>query len=162
VGYFKRKLDRGHSRRLVRGLNDAAVDGKAWEAIPGRPPRAHTFVRFSARDQHQESGRRRGIFAAAYDLLEAEETDPIQAKAVDDALEWFRHELPIPELRDARAIFLFRTEATACMRHIWTLVHALREAGVWVEMQTVPRPGRIVYQDAHQIAVLPWADAGEL
>jgi hypothetical protein len=48
------------------------------------------------------------------------------------------------------------------MKHIWTLAHALREAGVWVEMQTISRPGRIVYRDEQQVAVLPWADASEL
>jgi hypothetical protein len=159
VGYFKRKLDRGRSRRLVRALNDAAVDGKPWQAIPDGPPPAPGFVRFSVPDLHEESGRRRGIFAVAYDLLESAHTDPLHAQAIDDALDWFERELPVPDLRNKRAIFLFKTEASACMEHIWTLTHALREAGVWVEMQSFSRPGRIVYRDEQQVAVLPWADA---
>jgi hypothetical protein len=94
MGYFKRKLDRGRSRRLVRTLNDAAVDGKAWQAIPDGPPQAPGFVRFSVHELHAESGRRRGIFSAAYDLLESAETDPLQAKAVEAALDWFERKLP--------------------------------------------------------------------
>jgi len=162
LGYFKRKLDRRRSRRLVRALNDAAVDGKAWQAIPDGPPPAPGFVRFSVHDLHKESGRRRGIFSVAYDLLDSAQTDPHHAKAIDDALDWFERELPVPDLRNKRAIFLFKTEASACMKQIWTLAHALREAGVWVEMQKISRPGRIVYRDEQQVAVLPWADASEL
>ena len=162
MGYFKRRLDRGRSRGLVRALNDAAVDGKAWQAIPDGPPRASAFARFSVRDLHAASGRRRGIFSAAYDLLDSAETDPSHAKAVRDALGWFERELPIPDLRRKHAIFLFKTEARACMDHIWTLADALSKAGVWVEMQTIARPGKIVYQDAQQVAVLPWADAKKL
>jgi hypothetical protein len=162
MGYFKRKLDRARSRRLVRELNDAAVDGKAWQAIPDGPPRAPGFVRFSVNDRHQASGRRRGIFSAACDLLDSAEIDPLHARAVEKALVWFERELHAPRLRNPRAIFLFKTEASACMEHIWTLAHAMREAGVWVEMQTIARPGRIVYRDEQQVAVLPWKDASEL
>jgi len=162
VGYFKRRLDRGQSRRIVRALNDAAVDGKAWDTIPGRPPRTHTFVRFSARDLHEDSGRRRGIFSAAYRVLRSHEVDPHLAAALKAELTWFGDNLTSPDLDHAHAIFLFKSDARECMKHIWTLLHHLREAGVWVEMQTIPRPGRIVYQDEHQIAVLPWGDASEL
>jgi hypothetical protein len=45
------------------------------------------------------------------------------------------------------------------MRRIWHLIHGLRDAGVWVEMQTFKKPGAVLYEDAHQIAVIPWADA---
>ncbi len=53
-----------------------------------------------------------------------------------------------------RAVFLFKSSATECMRQIWSLVHALRDAGLWVEMQTVENPGRSVYEDEFQIAVV--------
>ena len=162
MGYFKRKLDRGRSRRLVRALNDAAVDGKAWQAIPDGPPPGPGFVRFSVQERHAESGRRRGIFSAAYRVLRSPETDRRHAKTIDKALDWFRRELISPKLRNARAIFLFRTEARDCMQHIWTLSDALSKAGVHVEMQTIARPGRIVYRDEQQVAAVPWADAKEL
>ena len=162
MGYFKRKLDRGRSRRLVRALNDAAVDGKPWKAIPDGPPPAQGFVRFSVRELHAASGRRRGIFSAAYRVLRSEDTDPRHVKAVDKALEWFRRELHSPKLRNSRAIFLFRAEARDCMERIWVLSDALSKAGVQVEMQTVTRPGKLVYQDEQQVAAIPWRDASEL
>jgi hypothetical protein len=162
VGYFKRKLDRSRSRRLVRALNDAAVDGKAWQAIPGRPPRAGGFVRFSARDLHEESGRRRGIFSAAYRVLRSHEVDPHVAHELRNELAWFGENLFSPDLDHVHAVFLFKSDARECMKHIWALLHHLREAGVWVEMQTFQRPGRAVYQDDQQVAVIPWADASEI
>jgi hypothetical protein len=158
MGYFKRKLDRHRARHLVREFNDADVEGKAWEKLPGRPPRRTGFVRFSARDRLQSSGRRRGIFSAAYSVIEEDATDPVHREALRDALEWFERELPVPRISKPRAVFFFRTEAHECMKHIWSLVHALRDMDVWVEMQTFKHPGRIVYEDEHQVAVLPAAD----
>ncbi len=159
VGYFKRKLDRGRSRRLVRALNDAAVDGKAWTAIPSAPPRKRGFVRFSARDRHEDSGRRRGIFSAAYRVLRTHELEPRLAAKLRSELAWFGENLISPDLDHARAIFLFKSDARECMKHVWALAHHLREANVWVQMQTFARPGRAVYEDEQQVAVLPWKDA---
>jgi hypothetical protein len=62
-------------------------------------------------------------------------------------------------LDDGRAVFLFKSDAIECTRRIWDLVHALRELDVHVEMQVFEKPGRIVYEDALQVAALPWADA---
>lgn len=162
MGYFKRKLDRGRSRRLVRALNDAAVDGKAWQAIPERPPRGNRFVRFSARDLHEDSGRRRGIFSAAYRALRSDGIDAKLARRLRTEIDWFCEHLHSPDMDEPRAVFLFKSTARENMRHIWVLLHALRDAGVLVEMQTIAKPGRLVYQDEQQVAVIPWADARAL
>jgi hypothetical protein len=42
------------------------------------------------------------------------------------------------------------------------MIELLRRAGIWVEMQTVAKPGRILYEDEHQVAAVPWADSGPL
>jgi hypothetical protein len=162
MGYFKRKLDRGRSHRLVRALNDAAVDGKAWESIPGKPPRSGTFVRFSARDVHEDSGRRRGIFSAAYQALRTHELEPQLATALRTELTWFGEHLTVPNFDEPRAVFLFKSGARENMRHIWKMLHLLRKTGVWVEMQTFRKTGRVIYEDHHQVAVIPWADAESL
>lgn len=162
MGYFKRKLDRGRSHRLVRALNDAAVDGKAWQAIPGKPPRGSTFVRSSARDLHEDSRRRRGIFSAAYRAMHAHELEPRLAGALKAELTWFGEHLTVPDFDEPRAVFLFKSNARECMQRIWKMLHVLREAHVWVEMQTFRKTGRVVYEDRHQVTVIPWADATEL
>src|SRR5688572_20657902 len=137
MGYLKRRLDRARSRELVRALNEAAVEKRPWEAIPGIPPTGRHFVRFSTRNRHPGSGRRRGIFSAAYALLRRDDVDPKLVEEIDDCLEWFGDNLEAPELDDERAIFLFKTDARECTKHIWRMIELLRGAGIWVEMQTV-------------------------
>jgi hypothetical protein len=159
VGYFKRKPDRDRLRRLVRALNDDAVTSRPWAAIPDRPPRAQGFVRFSTRDRHPSSQRRRGIFSATYRALGEGDVEPDVASRLETALGWFETNLAVPKLDEDRAVFLFKSNASECMRQIRQLIHGLRDAGVWIEMQTFKNPGAVVYEDAHQIAVIPWADA---
>jgi hypothetical protein len=162
MGYLKRRLDRARCREVVRLLNAEAVDGRPWEAIPDKPPRGRPFVRFSTRNRHPGSGHRRGIFSAAYAVLRKDDTDAELASGVRAGLAWFEDHLAAPDLDEARAIFLFKSQARDCMKQIWSLIESLRDAGVWVEMQTVTKPGRIVYEDEHQVAAIPWADSGPL
>lgn len=102
--------------------------------------------------------RRRGIFSAAYDTLAEDDLDPHVAERMRADLEWFSEHLAVPKLAEPRAIFLFKTGAKECMRHVWSLLHGLRDAGVFAEMQTFANPGRIVYEDKHQVAVMPWVE----
>jgi hypothetical protein len=159
VGYFPRKLDRARLRRLVRALNDDAVTSRPWEAIPDRPPRTRHFVRFATRDRHPASRRRRGIFSATDQVLRGGDVERDVASRLEAALGWFETNLAVPRLDEDRAVFLFKSNARECMRRIWDLIHGLRDAGVWIEMQTFKKPGAVLYEDAHQIAVIPWADA---
>lgn len=162
MGYFRRPIDRGRARREVRDLHEGASEARAWEAIPTEPPPPGRYLRFAARDVHARSLRRRGIFAAAYELRVDCGADADVVRRIDEALAWFDAELPSPSLREPRAIFLFRSSASACIGRIWDLVHALGDANVPVEMQSFENPGRVVYQDEHQIAVVPWSDVEEL
>jgi hypothetical protein len=159
VGYFKRKLDRARARRLGRALNDHALDARPWETIPARPPKRRGFVRFATHERHPASQRRRGIFDEAYRLLRRDEVDEEIASRLYESLGWFDENLAAPELSDERAVFLFKSDAAECMRQVWTMLHALRDAGIWVEMQTFAKPGKVIYSDEHQVAVIPWADA---
>jgi len=70
--------------------------------------------------------------------------------------------LPTPDLDVEAAIFLFKSDAGECSRRIWNLVALLRETGLHVEMQRFENPGKIVYEDAYQIAVIPWRSQPEL
>lgn len=158
MGYFKRRVDRGRARRTVRAMHDAGGESRAWEAIPKSPARGRRFIRFSTRVVHEDSGRREGIFASTYRVYRDPSTDPNLVAILRDHLVWFGVNLTSPYMFEPRAIFLFKTDATQFMEHVWSLAFALREAGVWVEMQTFERPGRIVYEDEHQVAVIPWAD----
>jgi len=161
VGYFRRRLDRNRARRAVRECEAQVDASRAWEAIPSAPPARASFVRFAAPDLHQDSQRRRGIFRVAYDLQDNCGLEQVLAARLQDDLDWFEKELPIPTIPDRHAVFFFKSSAKECMSHIWSLLHTLRDADVWVEMQTFENPGRVAYEDEHQIAAVPWADKPE-
>lgn len=166
MGYFKRKLDRSRSQDLSRSLIDRAVDAdvrRVWEAIPESPPRKHCYLRFSIPKKHSESHCRVGIFSAAFELLIGGQLDQATWSSLRGALDWFNENLDAPDdLDEDSAIFLFKSDAGECIRRIWDLVWILRESGITSEMQRVERPGRFVYEDAHQVAAIPWSDSGTL
>jgi hypothetical protein len=158
VGYLPRKLDRDRARRAAREISETALDARPWEATPDRPPSTPCLVRFASRDKHPVSQRGRGIFSAAYAALRDPELPHEVAERLRAELDWFNESLHGPDVEDARAIFFFKSTARACMQHIWSLVHGLRDAGLWIEMQTLRNPGQVVYEDEHQVAVVPWTD----
>ena len=165
MGYFKRKLDRGRSRERIRRLDDevSAEDlQRVWEAVPDSPPEGR-FLRFATVRKHPASGRRTGVFIAAYELLEAPELEAATRAAVRDALSWFEHNLPVPDgFEHEAAVFLFKSDAGESIHRIWSIVRILREHGIHAEMQTIERPGKVLYEDEYQVAVVPWASSAEL
>jgi hypothetical protein len=167
MGYFKRRIDRGRARALLRRLDalhqaDQEMGARpAWEAIPDEPPK-RCFIRFSVAARHPASGRRQGIFSAVHELLDDPAIDAETERALRDAMRWFNVLLPSPELEEEAAIFLFKSDAGECTRRIWTFVRILGEHGRFCEMQRSERPGRIVYEDEFQVAVVPWKSAGSL
>lgn len=44
------------------------------------------------------------------------------------------------------------------MERVWRFREGqLREAGYAAEMQVIEGPGKVVYEDQHQVAVVPWS-----
>jgi hypothetical protein len=167
VGYFKRKLDRKRSRDLVRQIRrDVPWDPDAltaWSVVPPKPPPKHSFLRFACAERHPVSGRRTGIFAAAYQLLDGTDLDSISETALRACVSWFEEHLPVPKtVHNEAAVFLFRSHAGQCTRRIWELVRLLCEQGIVCEMQVLRDPGTIVYQDAYQVAVVPRSGPSKL
>lgn len=158
MGYFNRRIDRGRSRDLLRKLNERGEGARPWEAIPDSPPARACFVRFASLEIHADSRRRTGIFQAC-GRVQAGHMPPTLSDEMDAVCGWFNENLIVPIIAEERAIFLFKSSARECMRQAWHLIDCLRRSGAIIEMQTVENPGRILYEDELQVAVLPWADA---
>jgi len=144
----------------VRGLAlESALrmdDPPAWEVIPKSPPTKRCYLRFACAELDPDSGRRTGVFSAAYELVWGDELDAAAADALQAELEWFEENVPAPHRFDRpEAVFLFKSETTGCTSHIWELVRLLREHGVQCQMQVFRDPGTIVFEDRYQVAVLP-------
>jgi len=127
------------------------MDAARW--LPRTGPRPGGFIRFGASSDARIP--RDGIFVVAYRTLEERSLEPWQREAISECLSWFRAHMPVcrPPIEDA--VLFLRDGERAQARHLWELVHALREAGVEVEMVAVRRPGRIVKEDDIQVAAVP-------
>lgn len=165
MGSFDRKLNRGRARVRAERWHAGLLEGVDWERVDDAPSRrspALRYLRFSVPDHDPDSRRRQGVFTASYRLLRDTSLDATVLDALRAELRWFDEHLPSPDLDVERAIFLFRPDAGACARRVWHLVHLLRQAGLLVDMQSIENPGKVVYEDAYQVAVVPWSSSTSL
>ncbi len=103
------------------------------------------------------SHHRLGVFSAAGHLLD-QELASYEADGLEEALDWFNENLPMPWCRDERVIFWFRSSARECGRRVWRLANALRCQGLWVDILTTRAPGYVEYEDEWQVAAVPYRD----
>ncbi len=162
MGYFKRRVNRERSSRAVRAAWERA-DRDAmwtlWNGAPLVPERKWPYLRFSIREPHEDSHRRMGIFAAA-GIIEDREDDCEARDELRHELDWFNEHLPVARIDEDAAIFFFKSHATECANRVWHLVRIVHENGFEVDLQRHENPGRVVYEDDYQVAVVPWASSG--
>jgi len=73
-------------------------------------------------------------------------------------LAWFDAHMPVCNPRHAPALLFLRAGEREMARHLWRLVHVLREVDVVVEMVCLRRLERVVREDAVQVAAIPTAN----
>ena len=124
------------------------------------------FLRFVTDRIDPASGRRQGLFAAAYDLAEGAAAAPYDRDRVWEVIGWFRLNLE-PPVRLAlsrrphapeQAVCWFRDSAAEHLARAHELAGVLREHGVSVEVLRTARPGYVVAEDDFQVAAYPFAD----
>lgn len=78
---------------------------------------------------------------------------------VDDLCEWFEEHLDVPD-HFLRERFWFKAEAREYVDRAKRLAQLVRRAGIpMVERRTHRIPGKVRWQDEHQVAVLTYRDA---
>ena len=115
-------------------------------------------IRFVVPQTDPDSHKRVGVFWAAYRILDDVEADEGLRISVHQTLDWFRANLPIPRSVNQRAIFWFKKDASECMRRIWHLVADVKLHGYLVSQIRSRKAGYVVYEDALQIAAIPFRD----
>src|ERR1700736_3471722 len=126
----------------------------------------HTYVRFVSATVDKHSGRRQGVFHAAYDLVDANELPNHDLDELQNLLNWFKVHLKAPDRfawgqrkhAAPRAISWFKNSATECVGRMRSICRILDEHGIRTEMITSARPGYIVFEDEHQVAAVPFAE----
>jgi hypothetical protein len=124
------------------------------------------FVRFVTPYRDEDSHRLEGVFQAVYRLRDEGRLRQGEAKWLEAMRQWFNAHLPVPTRfsldrgRQAhrRAICWFRADAAEHLGKVRELVALLERHGVPTRRLRTPRPGYIVYEDAFQVAAVPFRD----
>lgn len=124
------------------------------------------YVRFVVGTRDDQSGRRKGLFYAAYDLANAGGLSAEELAALDDIHEWFAKNLTEPTRASwsarphakGQALSWFKESAVAHVSKMRTLQSVLKEHGVFADVLRTARPGYVVYEDDHQVLAYPFAD----
>jgi hypothetical protein len=115
-------------------------------------------------DEH--SGRRRGVFQAAADLVDANALPEDQVLELQSLRKWFGDHLQAPDRFSRsrksnaapKAIHWFKNSATAHVSRMHSICRILREHEIATEMITSDRPGYVVFEDEHQVAAIPFSE----
>jgi len=115
------------------------------------------YLRFATRRIDEDSHKQKGVFVAAYELLDSGDLSKDEWQKVRAELDWFNQHLPHPpkDFNPSRAIFWFNSGAKEGIRRIWELVAILREHGHFVEVFKCRRLANIRYRDNFQVAAYP-------
>src|SRR5688572_24198436 len=122
------------------------------------------FIRFASLRIHRDSGRELGVFHTAYRLKRSGLLDDIEYEQLETLLEDFETNLEIPScyrdptLRFSRkyaAICWFKPQSRRFTGSMWALVDFLKRQGIAMRQWRTHLPGRVLYEDEHQVAAVP-------
>jgi hypothetical protein len=126
------------------------------------------FIRFIVKYFNQQTKTEEtGIFRAADYVRDFSEIGAPERENLQKLIEWFDENLPVPEFYDDPAkrseeqhtYFWFKTGATRFLEKMNALTVILEENGIKVERLTAAEtPGKLIFEDACQIAVVPRGD----
>ena len=106
------------------------------------------------------TGKPVGVFGACHHLKRAGRLSPEEVKLFEDIDEWYRGALPEPPFYEdgnpQKAVTWFKDtpEVRELAARLDALVDLLRKHGVECRVSRSADPGRIIYEDRSQIAVV--------
>lgn len=126
------------------------------------------YIRFIAKYFNRKHDREEtGIFRAADYVRDHTSIGAAEKELLQEIIKWFDENLPVPEFYDDPATraeenhtyFWFKTDAREFLERMDALTTILEENGVKVEiLRAEIVPGRMVFEDYCQIAVVPSED----
>lgn len=118
------------------------------------------YLRFTTLKIDEDSKKPRGVFIAAYELLDSGDLSAAEWKHLRDILDWYKENLPVPpkNFEASRAIFWFSSSAAENIRRMWDLVAILRAHNIYVNVYKCRHLANISYRDELQVAAYPSPD----
>lgn len=122
------------------------------------------YIRFVVSERHESSDQARGVFSALYALEDRGELASYELEWFYAAERWFNRHLRRPERlawsrrpnAPERAITWLKASATEHVSRMRELVALLAHKDIAVEELRTDRPGYVVYEDAYQVAAIPF------
>jgi hypothetical protein len=124
------------------------------------------FVRYVVLFRDEDSHRRMGVLHAADRLRYQNLFDEHELRHWETLRRWFNMHMPVPNRfsRSRRphahcnAICWLKSNAVEHSAKLGELAALLERQGVVTEVLRTKRPGYIVYEDAYQVAAVPFRD----
>lgn len=124
------------------------------------------YLRFEIDEKDDISGREKGIFMAMDILLEDGALYEYEKELEKEIYAWFKKNLKVPKFQSSksgyhakpRSISWFKSSAKEHIDKMRQYAQILESHDLSVKQITTERPGNIVYEDAHQIAAIPFND----
>jgi hypothetical protein len=115
------------------------------------------YLRFAVPEPRSHALSPHGVFRATYALIASAHDYSHYDRYIRRLLRWFAVHLPIPRESGigGNTIFWLKDRPTPVVRHMWHLTTLLRLCDREVLMVKSTAPGRVVYEDEHQIAADP-------
>ena len=125
-----------------------------------------TFIRFAVAARDDQSDQQQGVFTALYALDHAGALLPHEQRWFEETERWFNANLSRPNRlawssrpnAPQRAISWFKTSASEHVARMRELASLLEHKDIAVEEFRTDKPGYIVYEDAHQVAAIPFTN----
>lgn len=120
------------------------------------------FFRFAVVWQDGAKKRQQGIFVGMYRLLKSQDLTYDDERVLRDLKQWFNRNLHAPKRLDKDAAIFWFKPNVAGETELWNqavaLAALLEKYGDRLEIISTLRPGKVVYDDAVQIAAVPFND----
>lgn len=130
------------------------------------------FIRFIVKYYNRETKREEtGVFRAADYVRDFSAIGADEKEKLRELIVWFDENLPVPEFYDDPATrgeenhtyFWFKTDAAEFLEKMNALSEILQRNGVKTEKLRAERvPGKLIYEDYCQIAVVPLEDISKI
>ena len=123
------------------------------------------LLRFVTHEIDDRTGKPKGLFTLAYDLIYEEQLYQEDERTLKELLSWFGDKLPIPTRfsknrndyhKNTMGISWLKSDSSDIVSKFWNLKAILDNAGHPVEVLKTNRPGKVVYEDLHQIVAIPF------
>lgn len=118
------------------------------------------FIRFVVGADDENHRSLSGIFTEANLLKEDGNLSPYEEEWLEEVFGWFNSHLPCPPFAAGRfsrdAVAWFKADSSEFIARMWDIVALIQNHDVPVRLLKSQNPGKIVYEDDHQIVVEEW------